>query len=643
VALVPLIRKVRGLKTSTLKHLPLSLAPKGHCGETSVCVVQHHETSISPVESDISMDERMYRVDSRNCIRDVAIILGVCFAVFFYGLGDSAFTDKHEAREALVVSSIYDAGNWILPLRNGSELPFKPPLFHWLSALFTNSVNRVDETTARFPSALLGTLGVLLTYITGTILWGRSAGLVSALVLSTSYEWRQAATQARVDMTLTFVLLCCFLFFFYLYETDGGRDRWKACLFGFLLGLATLAKGPLGFVVPSLSVLIFLWARKDFAFLKKFHPIIVIATCGLVAGSWYALALWQGGREFAFIVLREHLPTLAGGEPSHPHPFYWYLPVFLRNTAPWSLFFLPIGIFLFRFRHRLFEEKLLYFVIWFATVLIFFSWFTQKRSVYILSIYPAMALLFGAWIQKLKTEPSLPGLMLARLMGYLCGASFLLFAALLLIEVTGSDLFKNFYPIHDVKERAQLALIVNLLNDHQQLIFAWAAFCGLGGLALFVAVRKGAWNLVVGCTAVVMVVSFLCLRAIDEQLSQSYSFRNFTQRAMQIVNGDPLFFYGSSSYGVIFYSRRNIQIYVQPVQTATSHCYLLFWESEWEEIENRDSFDVELVSESVDKEIPERGHLLLVKLKGAEAGQDQRKAGPPQSFELLEFKQFVGS
>jgi 4-amino-4-deoxy-L-arabinose transferase-like glycosyltransferase len=428
-------------------------------------------------------------------------------------------------------------------------------------------------------------------------------------------------------MTLTFVLLCCFLFFFYLYETDGGRDRRKACLFGFLLGLATLAKGPLGFVVPALSVLVFLWARKDFAFLKKFQPIVVITTCGLVAGSWYALALWRGGREFAFIVLRENLPTLAGGEPSHPHPFYWYFPVLLRNTAPWSLFFLPIGIFLYRFRHRLFEEKLLYPVIWFVTVLIFFSSFTQKRSVYILSLYPAMALLFGAWKQKLETEPSAPGLKLARLMGYLCGASFLLFSALLLIEVAGWDLFKNFYPIHDVKERAQLLLIVNLLNEHPHLIFSWAAFCGLGGLALFVAVRKGAWNLVVGCTAVVMVVSFLCLRVINEQLSQSYSFKDFTGRAMQIVNGDRLFFLGDPSYGVIFYSRRNIQEYMRAAQAVTSPCYLLFWENDWEESPNKDNFDVELTSESTDRERPERRHLLLVKLKGAKAGHDQRDFG----------------
>jgi hypothetical protein len=210
----------------------------------------------------------------------------------------------------------------------------------------------------------------------------------------------------------------------------------------------------------------------------------------------------------------------------------------------------------------------------------------------------------------------------------LCGASFLLFAALHVLQLTGLNFLGNIYSIRDVKEHAQLELIAKLVSDHQRLMFSWAAFSGLGGAALLVAVRKGAWNLVVGCTAVVMIASFLCLRAIDEQLSQSYSFRDFTQRAMRIVNGDPLFFYDSSSYGVIFYSRRNIQIYVQPVQTATSHCYLLFWENDWEEIENRDSFDVELVSESVDRETPWRGHLLLVKLKGAEAGQDKRKAGP---------------
>ena len=175
-------------------------------------------------------------------------MLAICFLLFFRGLGETEFYDKQEAREALVVWEIHNSGNWILPLRNEEEIPAKPPFYHWLGAMLSSVVGRVDELSARLPSALLGTLGVLLTYAVGAVLWGRGAGLVAALVLSTSFEWR-AAREARVDMALTFVLLCSFVFFLYQYKTGGSRIK---AILGVLLGLATLAKGPLGFCFPVL-------------------------------------------------------------------------------------------------------------------------------------------------------------------------------------------------------------------------------------------------------------------------------------------------------------------------------------------------------------------------------------------------------
>src|SRR5438067_12762768 len=39
-----------------------------------------------------------------------------------------------EAREGLVVREMLRTGDWILPLWNGSVVPSKPPLFHWLAA-----------------------------------------------------------------------------------------------------------------------------------------------------------------------------------------------------------------------------------------------------------------------------------------------------------------------------------------------------------------------------------------------------------------------------------------------------------------------------------------------------------------------------
>src|SRR5256885_11671001 len=39
-----------------------------------------------------------------------------------------------EAREGLVAREMLRTGDWILPLWNGSVVPSKPPLFHWLAA-----------------------------------------------------------------------------------------------------------------------------------------------------------------------------------------------------------------------------------------------------------------------------------------------------------------------------------------------------------------------------------------------------------------------------------------------------------------------------------------------------------------------------
>jgi len=141
------------------------------------------------------------------------LLVAICAVLFFGDLGEVPFYDKQEAREALVVWEINHSGHWILPLRNGNEIPSKPPLYHWLAALVSQSADRLDEFTARFPSAFLAILGVLLVYLAGAALWHRSAGLFSALILATSVEWWDAAKVARVDMTLTFVMLGAFFFF----------------------------------------------------------------------------------------------------------------------------------------------------------------------------------------------------------------------------------------------------------------------------------------------------------------------------------------------------------------------------------------------------------------------------------------------
>ena len=96
--------------------------------------------------------------------RKVLFLIFFCLMVFFWHLGLLPFYTRNEAREGLVVWEMARTGNWTLPKINGDYIPFKPPLFHWMGVLVAKITGRVDEFTIRFPSALLATLGVLLTY-----------------------------------------------------------------------------------------------------------------------------------------------------------------------------------------------------------------------------------------------------------------------------------------------------------------------------------------------------------------------------------------------------------------------------------------------------------------------------------------------
>src|SRR5262249_60221008 len=82
------------------------------------------------------------------------------------------------------------------------ELTPKPPLFYWIAASALTLFPDRPELAARLPSAVLGTIGVLVLWATVQAAFGGSVAVLAALVLATTFEWTRAATVARVDMAL---------------------------------------------------------------------------------------------------------------------------------------------------------------------------------------------------------------------------------------------------------------------------------------------------------------------------------------------------------------------------------------------------------------------------------------------------------
>jgi 4-amino-4-deoxy-L-arabinose transferase-like glycosyltransferase len=549
-------------------------------------------------------------------IRSVLLLAGICFLMFFWQLGEVPFYVRGEPREGLVVQAMQTSSDWVLPLMNGKYIPFKPPLFHWIAVLIAKALGRVDEFTLRFPSALFAALGVFLTYLAGARLWEEKAGMVAAVVLATSHEWWKAGSLAQVDMTLAFFMVAAFLLFLFVYrERNQGVGILGPLVIALLLACAALAKGPVGVVIPLLVFFCFLALRHHLAFLKKLHLLPSAALFCLVAGSWYLLALQQGGEGFFLRqIVNENLRTVVGSY-GHYHPPFYFLPALFLNMAPWSLFLPSIAFFAYQERRWLSDERVLYLLVWFVTVFLFFSLARGKRTIYILPLYPAAALLFGAWWVELAKE-KMDRLWFARAAGYLAAAFCLIVPGVFLIRLLGWDIFDAIRSIGQVLKHDDLFLVLDSLESPSWLVWTCLILAGAAGLVLVRALVKKRWDVIVVSLVVGAIATGLMIKQVYyPALAAERTLKPFMTRVRSAVEkeGAPLYFYRLFDYGAVFYTGRHVHEYPERAPFPKPPGFLLMWDEEWERIP--ESSGLERLDISRGTGAATQHHMVLVKVK----------------------------
>ena len=153
-------------------------------------------------------------------------------------------------------------GGLVLLHLNGEPYTQKPPLYYGLAALFGAPFGRVDEATARLPSALAGVATVLLTAALGTRLLGPASGLLAAALLLTTLEFSTLARRIQLDVLLALFETLALAVFWAVDRKRLSAGR-GALLFHGFLALGVLTKGPVGWLLPVLTVLCYLaWERR---------------------------------------------------------------------------------------------------------------------------------------------------------------------------------------------------------------------------------------------------------------------------------------------------------------------------------------------------------------------------------------------
>ncbi len=332
----------------------------------------------------------------------ILILLIFCSLLFIIGVGRWDLWNPDEPRYAQVSKEMVGTGDWILMHVNGKTYEDKPPLFFWLIAFSSFLWGGFISFSARFPSGLFSTLTVLLTFFLGKKLYGSRTGFLSALILATSFEFAYLSTRANIDATLTFLTTASIFIFLHWYQhrkAEGNEDKDKKSLsiYGFYIGmaLATLAKGPVGFILPLMVSLVYLLVQKDWEAMKRMRLFTGMALCFVVVLSWYLPAVLRGGRDFINETLFHNTIDRFARGSSHIRPFYYYLTNFPVDFLPWFLFFPGAIVYGFCKRKEGISRGFFFLLVWFAAIFLFFSFSKGKRAIYLLPLYPAASLMVG--------------------------------------------------------------------------------------------------------------------------------------------------------------------------------------------------------------------------------------------------------
>ncbi len=330
--------------------------------------------------------------------RDLLALLALGCLLFLPALGKRDLWNPDEARYAEVAREMRATGEYFVPHLNGRLYTQKPPLLFWSIALSSIPFGRVTETAARLPSALAAIAALLLTFRIAERLVSRRAAWLAALAFGTSGTILWQGRFGQIDMLLGALVALAVWFW-----VRAWTEERPSLMLGFFAsaGLATVAKGPVGLLPPLFGILLFLIATKRMRQIRNLRIGRGLALWAAVVLAWLVPAALRGGTGYLQQIAFKQTVTRYAEPWHHFQPPWYYLTTIPGDFFPWT-FLLPTALVI-GWRKLAGRERdgFLFGLCWVVATIVFFSVSPAKRSVYMLTLYPGLALLLGAALDRL--------------------------------------------------------------------------------------------------------------------------------------------------------------------------------------------------------------------------------------------------
>ena len=444
----------------------------------------------------------------------IVCVIAVMLTVPFLGLTD--FYSKGEPREAVVAYTMVEHGNWILPINNGGDIPYKPPFFHWCIALFSLLQGHVSEFTSRLPSAL----ALVAMSVGGFVFFAKrknaNMALLATLLSLTAFEVHRAGINCRVDMVNTAFMVGALFLMFRWWERGKHTMPWLAIL---CMSGATLTKGPVGMLLPCAVMGVFMLTQRESLWSTVWRLGLTALLSLVLPLCWYYAAYLQGGDEFLRLVKEENIDRLLGkmAYESHENPFWYNFLTLITGWLPYTLLFV-FSLFVLpwkRFSKSGFMQSVrraepMQVFVWLALGLILFFYCIpkSKRSVYLLPCYPFMAWLMAQYVVWLVANR----LSAVKAYAWLMGVLGVVLSVAFVVLKTGVVPDTLFHGKHAADNIAMLHALESISVSPSHLLFALLpAAVGVATIMTLLKKDDNLRNRVVWLSLSVVVTLFLAL------------------------------------------------------------------------------------------------------------------------------------
>jgi 4-amino-4-deoxy-L-arabinose transferase-like glycosyltransferase len=429
----------------------------------------------------------------------VLLVVALAAALLAPGLGRAPFDDPGEGQHAEIARELL-GGSWLTLRLNGVRYFDKPPLLYWLTAVSFHLFG-LTEGAARLAPLLGALLAVAATALLGVRLLGPGWGVLAGLALLSCALFAAFARYVRPESLFVAAIAWGFTgLLVHMREprngprTPSAADNRSGAVWPVLgcaaLGVAALAKDPLGLIGPLVAIAIAAGLAGRLRPVRGWLPPLGLALMVVVGFGWYAVAAVTEPAFLWYTVVDNHVLNVARmrqfPDEDVPLSALEFLTAAGFGAFPWILAAaVAVGALV---RARAWRDPAelpwVALALWAVGVLAFFTVSPFKLPHYGLPAYPALALLAARAWRDVGPRPR--GLIAAHLVLFTLAGAGCAWAA----AGDGRVFTEAVFGVSDVYSRKEAALgqasPYPAWSSLQPLV-AWASVVLLAGAAVLAA------------------------------------------------------------------------------------------------------------------------------------------------------------